>query len=107
VLRLRDAQIEFHDVTLAYRPVETVLDRMNLVADPGKVTALVGSSGGGKSTVFNLMLRLYEVSEGAILIDGRTLPRHRVSRCGSRSSMLGRTCSCSVVPSVRTSPSVG
>ncbi|WP_034462980.1 ABC transporter ATP-binding protein [Afipia sp. P52-10] len=72
-LRLRDARVEFCDVTFAYRPGETVLDHMNLVAEPGKVTALVGPSGGGKSTVLNLMLRLYEVAEGAILVDGQTI----------------------------------
>jgi ATP-binding cassette subfamily B protein len=72
-LRLRDARVEFRDVTFAYRPGETVLDHMNLVAEPGKVTALVGPSGGGKSTVLNLMLRLYEVAEGAILVDGQTI----------------------------------
>lgn len=72
-LSLRDAQIEFRDVTFAYRPGETVLDHMNLIAEPGKVTALVGPSGGGKSTVLNLMLRLYEISEGAILVDGQNI----------------------------------
>ncbi len=72
-LRLRDAQIEFRDVTFAYRPGETVLDHMNLIAEPGKVTALVGPSGGGKSTVLNLMLRLYEISDGAIMVDGQNI----------------------------------
>jgi ATP-binding cassette, subfamily B, bacterial MsbA len=72
-LSLRDAQIEFRDVTFAYRPGETVLDRMNLIAEPGKVTALVGPSGGGKSTVLNLMLRLYEISDGAITVDGQNI----------------------------------
>ena len=72
-LNLRDAQIEFRDVTFAYRPGETVLDRMNLIAEPGKVTALVGPSGGGKSTVLNLMLRLYEISDGAITVDGQNI----------------------------------
>jgi subfamily B ATP-binding cassette protein MsbA len=72
-LKLKDARVELHDVTFAYRPGEPVLQRMSLVADPGKVTALVGPSGGGKSTVINLVLRLYETSQGRILIDGQDI----------------------------------
>jgi ATP-binding cassette subfamily B protein len=70
-LKLTDARVEFRDVTFAYRPDEPVLNRMSFVAEPGKMTALVGPSGGGKSTA--LLLRLYEVKEGDILIDGQTI----------------------------------
>ncbi|MGE0288768.1 MAG: ABC transporter ATP-binding protein [Bradyrhizobium sp.] len=72
-LKLTDARIELRDVTFAYREGETVLNRMSFVAEPGEVTALVGPSGGGKSTVLALVLRFYEVSEGAILIDGQSV----------------------------------
>jgi ATP-binding cassette subfamily B protein len=72
-LKLSDARIELHDVSFAYRPNEPVLNRMSFVAEPGKVAALVGPSGGGKSTVLALLLRFYEVSEGAILIDGQAI----------------------------------
>src|SRR3954452_5397887 len=77
-LRLTDARAEFRDVVFAYRRNEPVLNRMSFVAEPGKVTALVGPSGGGKSTVLALLLRLYEVIDGDILIDGQ--PISRVSR---------------------------
>src|SRR5580704_10561103 len=66
-LKLVDAQVELRDVTFAYRPNEPILNRMSFVAEPGKVTALVGPSGGGKSTVLALLLRLYEVTDGDIL----------------------------------------
>src|SRR5437667_7855460 len=69
-LKLTDARIELRDVNFGYRAGEPVLHRMSFVAEPGKVTALVGPSGGGKSTVLALLLRLYEVSRGDILIDG-------------------------------------
>ena len=72
-LRLTDARVELRDVSFAYRPNEPVLNRMSFVADPGKVTALVGPSGGGKSTVLALLLRFYELSEGEILIDGQSI----------------------------------
>jgi ATP-binding cassette, subfamily B, bacterial MsbA len=72
-LKLTDARIELRDVSFGYRAGEPVLRRMSFIAEPGKVTALVGPSGGGKSTVLALLLRLYEVSRGDILIDGQAI----------------------------------
>jgi ATP-binding cassette subfamily B protein len=72
-LRLTDARVELRDVSFAYRPNEPVLNRMSFVAEPGKVTALVGPSGGGKSTVLALLLRFYEADGGDILIDGQSI----------------------------------
>jgi ATP-binding cassette subfamily B protein len=72
-LSVGPARVEFADVGFAYRPDEPVLRGMSFVAEPGKVTALVGASGGGKSTVLNLILRLYEVGSGTIVIDGQTI----------------------------------
>jgi subfamily B ATP-binding cassette protein MsbA len=72
-LKLVDARVELRDVTFAYRPNEPVLNRMSFVAEPGKVTALVGPSGGGKSTVLALLLRFYEATDGDILIDGQAI----------------------------------
>jgi len=74
-LRLTDARVELRDVSFAYRPNEPVLNRMSFVAEPGKVTALVGPSGGGKSTVLALLLRFYEVTDGDILIDGQAISK--------------------------------
>ncbi|HET7491978.1 MAG TPA: ABC transporter ATP-binding protein, partial [Bradyrhizobium sp.] len=72
-LQLSEARVELRDVSFAYRPNETVLNRMSFVAEPGKVTALVGPSGGGKSTVLALLLRFYEIKSGDILIDGQSI----------------------------------
>jgi subfamily B ATP-binding cassette protein MsbA len=72
-LKLTDARVELRDVSFAYRPNEPVLNRMSFVAEPGKVTALVGPSGGGKSTVLALLLRFYELTDGEILIDGQSI----------------------------------
>ena len=74
-LKLSEARIELRDVSFAYRANEPVLNRMTFIAEPGKVTALVGPSGGGKSTVLALLLRFYEVREGEILIDGQSISK--------------------------------
>jgi subfamily B ATP-binding cassette protein MsbA len=68
-LKLSVARLEFANVQFAYRPGEKVIRNLSFVAEPGKVTALVGPSGGGKSTILNLILRFYEVDAGAIVID--------------------------------------
>jgi ATP-binding cassette subfamily B protein len=72
-LKLTDARVELREVSFAYRPNEPVLSRMSFVAEPGKVTALVGPSGGGKSTVLAVLLRFYEADSGDILIDGQSI----------------------------------
>ncbi|WP_024512107.1 ABC transporter ATP-binding protein [Bradyrhizobium sp. ARR65] len=74
-LELTNARIELRDVSFAYRANELVLDRMSFIAEPGKMTALVGPSGGGKSTVLALLLRFYEPSTGDILIDGQSISK--------------------------------
>jgi ATP-binding cassette, subfamily B, bacterial MsbA len=68
-LTLTQARVEFADVSFAYRPGEPVLKSMSFVAEPSKVTALVGPSGGGKSTVLNLILRFYDAQDGKVVID--------------------------------------
>lgn len=72
-LAMGPARVELREVSFAYRPDEPVLSGMNLIAEPGKVAALVGPSGGGKSTVLALLLRLYERNSGTILIDGQDI----------------------------------
>jgi len=72
-LRIDAARLELDDVRFAYRGEEPVLRGMSIVAESGKLTALVGPSGGGKSTVFNLLLRFYESDHGLITIDGQNI----------------------------------
>jgi ATP-binding cassette subfamily B protein len=70
-LLISKARVEFEDVRFSYRDGETVLDGLSLVAEPGVTTALVGRSGGGKSTTMAMILRLYEQTSGRVLIDGQ------------------------------------
>ena len=72
-LRIVTPRLELEDVHFRYRADEAVLTGMSLVAEPGKMTALVGPSGGGKSTVFNLILRFYDAELGRIIIDGQDI----------------------------------
>ncbi|MBI3436629.1 MAG: ABC transporter ATP-binding protein [Proteobacteria bacterium] len=67
------ARVEFANVDFAYRANEPVIRAMSFVALPGQTTALVGPSGGGKSTVISLLLRFYEPSGGKIVIDGQDI----------------------------------
>lgn len=64
-------EIEFKDVSFQYQGGEDMaLDHISFKADPGKVTAFIGSTGSGKTTVISLIPRLYDVTQGKVLIDG-------------------------------------
>jgi subfamily B ATP-binding cassette protein MsbA len=72
-LKLNTARLEFTDVHFAYKLGPPVLRGTSFVAERGKLTALVGPSGGGKSTVLNLILRFYDLDSGRIVIDGQDI----------------------------------
>ncbi len=79
--RLRGV-VEFRDVEFTYPGAEApVLKGITFTARPGEVTAIIGSTGCGKSTLVNLVPRFYDVTGGALLIDGvdiRNMPQERV-----------------------------
>jgi subfamily B ATP-binding cassette protein MsbA len=64
-------EVVFENVGFAYEAGIPVLDGLNLVARAGRTTALVGASGGGKTTILNLIPRFYDVTTGAVRIDGQ------------------------------------
>jgi ATP-binding cassette, subfamily B, bacterial MsbA len=66
-------QIEFREVAFRYRPTEPVLRGVSFVAAPGQTLALVGSSGSGKSTIMNLVVRFWDPQAGKILVDGQDI----------------------------------
>jgi subfamily B ATP-binding cassette protein MsbA len=72
-LVLTTARLEFDDVRFSYQPGTPVLRGVSFIAERDTVTALVGASGGGKSTVLNLILRFYDVDSGRILIDAQNI----------------------------------
>lgn len=64
---------EFKDVSFAYEDGRPVLRNISFSVEPGKKIGIVGHSGAGKSTIVNLLLRLYDPSSGRVLVDGRDL----------------------------------
>jgi len=66
-------KVEFDAVKFAYKPEEPILRGINLQAEPGERVALVGETGAGKSTVVRLLARFFDVSGGAIKIDGHDI----------------------------------
>ena len=73
-LAVENATIKFANVTFRYHPEGTnVIENLNLTIPAGQKVGLIGMSGAGKSTLVNLFLRFYEVTEGAITIDGKDI----------------------------------
>ena len=66
-------KIEFKHINFAYLKGKSVFNNLNLVIEPGQKIGLVGLSGGGKSTLVKVLLRLYNVQSGNILIDGQNI----------------------------------
>jgi ATP-binding cassette subfamily B protein len=67
----RRGYVEFQDVTFSYHGAEQpALSNISFSASPGKVTAIIGGTGSGKSTLVNLIPRFYDVESGKILVDG-------------------------------------
>lgn len=72
-VKLEDAKgvVEFRNVSFRYPDAnENVINNISFTAEPGKVTAIIGSTGSGKSTLVNLLPRFYDVTEGSITVDG-------------------------------------
>ncbi|MBR3503238.1 MAG: ABC transporter ATP-binding protein [Clostridia bacterium] len=66
-------RVRFEDVTFSYDPEKVVLKDVSFDVEPGQTIALVGPTGAGKSTVVNLISRFYDVTGGAVKIDGRDI----------------------------------
>lgn len=69
-LTVREGRVEFRHVAFSYEPEHPVLTDISFTADPGQTVAIVGPSGAGKTTIANILPRFYDVTGGAVLIDG-------------------------------------
>ncbi len=90
-----DAMVEFCNVDFVYRDVTTgvpqkVLDNISLVIKRGMCVAIVGGSGGGKSTMADLVSRFYDVSRGAVLVEGRDVRTYALADLRSRIGVVAQ-----------------
>ncbi len=81
-------EVVFDNVTFGYDSGEPVLQDLSFRAKPGEMVALIGSSGTGKSTVVNLLLRFYDPWKGRILIDGRDIRRYTLKSLREQISVV-------------------
>lgn len=77
-IELENAQglVEMKNVSFGYEKNRVILHDLSLVAKPGSVTAIVGPTGAGKTTIINLLMRFYDRLGGEILIDGRPIEKY-------------------------------
>jgi ATP-binding cassette subfamily B protein len=69
-LEALQGQVEFRDVHFGYNPAEPVIHSLSAKLEPGHKVAIVGPTGAGKTTIVKLLMRFYDVDDGAILVDG-------------------------------------
>lgn len=81
-------KIEFKDVRFGYTSYEPVLKNINLSVKKGEMIGLVGHSGVGKSTLINLIMRLYDVDAGSICIDGRDIREYSPDSFRSKTAVV-------------------
>lgn len=72
-----EGHVQFKNVSFAYDGGAPVLKNVNFDVEPGQIVAFVGASGSGKSTIANLILRFYDVTEGEVLVDGQNVRKFR------------------------------
>lgn len=65
--------VELNEVAFGYEKGKTIIHNLNLKADAGKLVAIVGPTGAGKTTIINLLMRFYDVDAGQILVDGKEI----------------------------------
>jgi ATP-binding cassette subfamily B protein len=72
-------EVHFKGVKFAYEPDHVVLDNINFKAMPGQRVSIIGTSGSGKSTLVSMILRLYDCSDGHVMIDGKDIRQYTLS----------------------------
>ena len=72
-LKVNSAKIQYRDVAFSYYKNSSILKKFNLIIEPGERIALIGPSGGGKSTIVKLLFRFHDISKGQILIDSQDI----------------------------------
>ncbi len=73
VLEQVEGDVRLVDVDFSYDPQVPIIQKLNLHAKPGSLTAIVGPTGAGKTTIINLLMRFYDVDGGAVYVDGKDI----------------------------------
>ncbi|WP_417516394.1 ABC transporter ATP-binding protein [Minwuia sp.] len=89
-LTVQDGHIRFENVHFTYPDGTEALKGIDLECRPGETIALVGSSGGGKSTILNLVARFYDTTSGNVLIDGQAVDAVSVESLRSRMALVSQ-----------------
>ncbi|WP_436910465.1 ABC transporter ATP-binding protein [Halosimplex marinum] len=85
-----EGHVEYDGVTFSYDADEVVLDDIDIDVDPGETVGLVGPTGAGKTTIVKLLLRLYDVDEGAVRVDGHDVRDVTVSSLRGSMGYVGQ-----------------
>lgn len=91
-LEVARGEIKFEKVKFSYDSETAVLKQLTFCVPPGRTVAVVGESGGGKSTILTLLLRLYDVTGGSISIDGQDLRNYTISSLRDNISIVPQVC---------------
>ena len=97
-------QVEFRDVRFGYDPANIVIKGFSATAEPGKKVAIVGPTGAGKTTMVKLLMRFYDVNDGAILVDGRDIREFTRQDLRKMFGMVLQDtwlCNCSIMENIR------
>ena len=70
IIQVHQGAVQFQHVKFGYSPEKILMEDMNIEAEPGRIIAIVGPTGAGKTTLVNLLMRFYEVNGGKIRVDG-------------------------------------
>ena len=90
-LNIKNCQIQFQDVDFKYETTnEKAINNINLNIDGGKITALVGQSGAGKSTIINLIPRFYDPQKGSIKIDNQDIKKVKLNSVRKHMSLVSQ-----------------
>lgn len=83
-----NGHVEFKSVSFGYVPGKTVLENITFETHPGELTAIVGPTGAGKTTLINLLSRFYDVEQGEILVDGVNIKEYDLRKLRSKMGVV-------------------